>query len=130
MSIELTLLAWTCALALVQIMLAAVFRTREYGAKWNAGPRDETMPPVGQLTGRLERAQRNLFETLPLFAALVLTAHVANREGATTTLGAMLYFWGRVVYLPLYMLGVAYVRTLVWIVSLVGLLMILFACLR
>ncbi len=130
MSTELTLLAWICALALVHILLAALFRTREYGSKWNAGPRDEAMPPVGKLTGRLERAQRNLFETLPLFAAAVLIAHAAGKEAPLTTLGAMLYFWGRVVYLPLYMAGVAYVRSLVWIVSLVGLVMILVACLR
>ncbi len=129
MTIELTLLAWTLVLALVQIFLAAIFRTREYGSKWNAGPRDEPMPPPGKLTGRLERAQRNLFETLPLFAAAVLIAHVAGREGRLTALGAELYFLARLVYLPLYAFGVAYARSLAFIVSLAGLLMILAAVL-
>lgn len=129
MTIELTLLAWTLVLALVQIFLAAIFRTREYGSKWNAGARDEPMPPPGKLTGRLERAQRNLFETLPLFAAAVLIAHVAGREGRLTALGAELYFLARLVYLPLYAFGVAYARSLAFIVSLAGLLMILAAVL-
>ena len=129
MTTELTLLAWTVVLALVQIGLASVLRTRDYGMQWNAGPRDEAMPPVGKLTGRLVRAQENMFETLPLFIAVVLIAHAAGREGRLTALGAELYFWARVVYLPLYAFGVPYVRSLAWVASLVGLLMILAAVL-
>lgn len=130
MTLELTLLAWILVLAVVQIMLPAIGRTRQYGTWWNTGPRDQVMPPTGKITGRLERAQANLFETLPLFIAAVLIAHVAGREGSTTRLGAELYFWGRVVYLPLYVLGVPVVRSLVWVASLVGMLLIFFAVLR
>jgi uncharacterized MAPEG superfamily protein len=127
---ELTLLAWVLLLALAQVLLAAAGRTRQYGTWWNTGPRDEAMPPVGKFTARLERAQANLFETLPLFIAAVLIAHVAGREGPRTRLGAELYFWGRVVYLPLYVLGVPVARSLVWVASLVGLLLIVLAVLR
>jgi uncharacterized MAPEG superfamily protein len=130
MTIELTLLAWTVVLALVQIFATAAVRTRQYGPKWNAGARDEALPPAKPIVGRLERAQSNLYETLPLFAALVLIAHVAGRENGQTALGAQLYFWGRVVYVPLYALGVPVVRSLVWGVSLVGLIMILAAVLK
>lgn len=130
MTPELTLLGWTLVLAVVQILLPAFFRTREYGSKWNAGARDAVMPPPGKLTGRLERAQRNLFETLPLFAAGVLACHFAGRLGPLTVLGSTLYFWGRVAHLPLYAFGVPYVRSLAWIISFAGLLMILFALLR
>jgi uncharacterized MAPEG superfamily protein len=126
---ELTLLTWTLVLAVVQIFLPAIARTRQYGTAWNAGARDESMPPVGKFTGRLERAQRNLFETLPLFIGAVLIADQAGRDGPVTVLGAQLYFWGRLVYLPLYAFGVPYVRSLVWIASLVGLLLIVAAIL-
>jgi uncharacterized MAPEG superfamily protein len=129
MRIELTMLAWTLVLALVQVFLPIMGRTRQLGSKWNAGPRDEPLPPPGPVTGRLERAQRNLYETLPLFAAAVLAAVVAGRTNGLTALGAQLYFWARVVYVPLYALGVPYVRSLVWLVSLAGLLMILAALL-
>ncbi|WP_345815778.1 MAPEG family protein [Paraburkholderia sp. PREW-6R] len=125
MSIELTLLAWTLVLALVQVLLPALLRNRETGVKYNAGPRDEPGPPVGRLTGRLMRAQRNLFETLPVFAVAILIAHVAGREGALTAWGAWLYLLARVVYVPLYAAGIPYLRSLAWVVSLFAIVLIL-----
>ena len=125
MTIELTLLAWTLVLALVQIFAAAGARTRQYGSKWNAGARDEQLPPLNPVAGRLVRAQANLFETLPLFIAAVLIAHVAGKEGGLTTIGAWLYLVGRAVYVPLYALGIPVVRSIVWGLALVGLLLIL-----
>jgi uncharacterized MAPEG superfamily protein len=64
-------------------------------------------------------------ETLPLFAAAVLAATAVGRLGALTAWGAHLYFFGRLVYLPLYAAGIPRIRTLVWMVSLVGLLMVI-----
>ncbi|WP_426022822.1 MAPEG family protein [Brevundimonas sp. PWP3-1b1] len=125
MTTELTYLALTLILALVQIFLPAGARTVEFGSKWNAGPRDETPAARKPLTGRLERAQANLFETLPLFIGAVLIAHVIGAAGPLTLWGTALYFWARVVYVPLYALGVPYVRSLVWVVSLAGLVMVL-----
>jgi uncharacterized MAPEG superfamily protein len=125
MSIELKMAAWTLVLAIVQIFLFATARTQQYGVKWNAGPRDEPMPPLKPAADRLRRAQNNLFETLPLFLGAVLIAHIAGRENATTALGAQIYFWARIVYLPLYAFGVRMVRSLVWGISLAGLVMVL-----
>jgi len=125
LSIELTLLAWTLVLALVQILIAAHARTRETGLAYNAGPRDAATAPVGKLAGRLKRAQSNLFETLPVFAAAVLIAHVAGREGSLSATGAWLYLIARVVYVPLYAAGIPYVRSLAWVVSMVGVLLVL-----
>jgi uncharacterized MAPEG superfamily protein len=127
MNTELTLLTWTLVLAVVQILLAATARTRETGNAYNVSPRDQDGPPVGIVTGRLKRAQKNLFETLPLFAAAVLIAHIAGREGDLTLWGAWIYFVARIVYVPLYAAGVPVVRTLVWTASLVGLCMIFYA---
>ena len=128
MTTELTMLAWTLVLALVQIFLPIGGKTRAWGMKWNAGARDETpSAPLPPVTGRLERAQRNLYETLPIFIAAVLIAHVAGREGPMTALGTQLYFWARLVYVPLYAFGVYGVRSLAFAVSMVGLVMILLA---
>ncbi len=129
MTTELTLLAWTIVLALVHIFAFDIVRTRQYGTAWNMGARDATMPPLSTIADRLGRAQTNLFETLPLFAAAVLIAHLAGVHSARTVLGAQLYFWGRVLYLPLYAFGVPIVRSLVWLVSLAGLLLIVLAVL-
>jgi uncharacterized MAPEG superfamily protein len=125
MSFELTILAWTLVLALVQVLLPALLRNHETGVGYNAGPRDAPAPPPGRLTGRLMRAQNNLFETLPVFAAAVLIAHVAGREGVLTHMGALLYIVARICYVPLYALGVPFVRSLVWMVSLVGIILVL-----
>ena len=125
MTTELTYLALTLILALVQVFLPAGARTVEFGSKWNAGARDTTPAATRPLTGRLERAQANLYETLPLFIGAVLIAHVSGAESPLTLWGTALYFWARVVYVPLYAFGVPYVRSLVWLVSLAGLAMVL-----
>jgi uncharacterized MAPEG superfamily protein len=130
MTTELTLLAWTLVLAIVQIFLPAHLRNRETGTAYNTGPRDDAGPPVGIVTGRLRRAQQNLFETLPLFIGAILTAHVAGRDGSLTLWGAWLYLLARIVYVPLYAAGVPYLRSLTWLVSLLGLALVLGAVLR
>lgn len=127
MTPEFILLALTLVLALVQITAAVVARTAELGGKWNVGPRDAEVPPPGRIAGRLMRAQANLFETLPLFAAAVIMAHIAGKDGALTAVGAGLYFFGRLIYLPLYAFGVPYVRSLVWLIAAGGLVMVLVA---
>lgn len=129
MTTELTLLAWTLVLALVQIMLVANLRTAETGIAFNASARDGDAPPPRPVTARLQRAQANLYETLPLFAAAVLIAHVAGREGELTLWGCWMYLLARIVYVPLYAAGIPYVRSLVWLVSLTGLVLVLFAVL-
>ena len=130
MTTELSILAWTLVLALAQVLLPAMLRNHETGVRYNAGPRDEPGAPAGKVTGRLLRAQRNLYETLPLFAAAILIAHVAGREGILTHWGAWLYLIARVVYVPMYAAGVPYLRSAVWTVSLVGLVLVLSALVR
>ncbi|MGK5024170.1 MAPEG family protein [Janthinobacterium sp. RB2R34] len=129
MTPELTILAWTLVLALVQILLPSSLRNRETGTQYNMSARDEPGPPVGKVTARLKRAQANLFETLPLFAVAVLIAHVAGIHNNLTLYGAALYLGARVLYLPLYAFGIPVVRTLVWCVSVIGMLMLFWAIL-
>ncbi|NHZ77847.1 hypothetical protein F2P44_00825 [Massilia sp. CCM 8695] len=129
MTTELMILGWTLVLAVVQIMLTSAFRNRETGMEYNMGPRDGGAPPPRPVTARLQRAQANLFETLPLFAAAVLIAHVGGREGALTLWGAWAYLVARVVYVPLYAAGIPVLRSIVWTVSMVGLGMMLVAIL-
>lgn len=129
MTTELTLLAWTIVLALVQIMLVANLRTAETGIQYNASARDGEAPPPRPVTARLQRAQANLFETLPLFIGAVLIAHVSGSEGDLTLWGCWMYLVARIVYIPLYAAGIPYVRSLVWLVSLAGLVMVLAAVL-
>jgi len=125
MSIELQMLAWSAALGLAQVFLAAAFVTRQRGLAWNAGPRDVVKPPPTGVAGRLARASNNFLETFPFFAAAVLAVVAADAADARTALGVQLYFWARLVYVPLYAAGIPYVRSLAWAVSIFGLLMVL-----
>lgn len=125
MTWELKILAWTLVLAFVQIILFDMVRTGQYGLKWNTGARDETdLPALSAMGGRLKRAQDNLFETLPLFIAAVLIAHLADRNGVLTHWGTAVFLAARVLYVPLYAYGVKQIRSLVWLVSIVGLGMV------
>jgi uncharacterized MAPEG superfamily protein len=124
MTFELYMLAWTLVLAFVQILAFDMARTGQYGLKWNTGARDEDMPPLSPIANRLQRAQNNLFETLPLFIGAVLTAHVAGEDGLLTFWGTQAYFWARLVYIPIYAFGIPMVRSLVWLVSIAGLVAI------
>jgi uncharacterized MAPEG superfamily protein len=93
------------------------------------GARDELLPPPAAMVGRLERAQANFFETFPLMIAAVLIVSVAGLTGRWTAIGAWLWLGARIVYLPLYAMGVPVVRTLAWAVALVGLAMVLWPAL-
>ena len=123
MKIEYIMLGATLVLALANILWAGSARTKQYGAEWNMGARDAEMPPLNPLAGRLLRAQANLYETLPLFIAALLGAAMLDRFGWKTEVGASLYFVGRLIYFPLYAAGIPKIRTLIFGVSLVGLIL-------
>lgn len=121
---ELQLLAAAVVIGFVQLLWATVVATRQRGdLAWGVGPRDEPRPLRG-VAARLERAFNNFMETFPLFAAAVIAAYLAGKLGPLTLWGSALYVGARAVYVPLYALGVPTVRSLVWGVSLVGLLMV------
>lgn len=129
MPIELKMLAWSIALGLAHVLLGAALTTRQRGLKWNVGARDAVLPPLEGAAARMDRALRNFLETFPFFAAATLAVVALDRGDAGTAIGAQCYFWARLAYVPLYAAGVPYLRTIVWTVSLWGLLQVLWALL-
>jgi uncharacterized MAPEG superfamily protein len=127
MTIELRVLALSVVLGFVHIVAASQSASLQRGYRWTAGARDESVPPLTGVAGRLERASRNFAETFPLFAAAVLVAHAAGRHNALTVWGVHLYLGARVLYLPLYAAGVWLVRSLVWNVAALGIALLLVA---
>ena len=125
MTTELIVLAWGCILALVHIFAAVRVKTRQYGTQWNMGARDEELPPPRPLVGRLARAQANFLETFPIAAAAILIVSVAGLEDRWTAVGALLWLGARVLYLPVYALGISKLRTLIFLISVVGIALIL-----
>ena len=125
MTLELKMLALSIGLGLVQIVLASHASSLQRGYVWTASSRDEPAPALTGIAGRLARALHNFVETFPLFAAAVLIAYVAEADTWMTEWGVQLYFLGRVTYLALYATGVFLLRSLVWNIATLGIVLVL-----
>jgi len=125
MTPELLMLALSVVLGFVHIIVSAIATTHQYGSKWNLSARDIPMPPLDLVAGRLQRALHNFLETFPLFAVAVLIADATNRHGWLAIWGSQIYFYARVLYLPIYAAGIPRIRTVVWSVASLGIVMVL-----
>ncbi len=124
-SVEMQMLWWSVALGLVQLVLSVLPSAQVRGFVWASGPRDEPGAPLGKFVGRLERAFRNFLETFVFFVAAVLMVEVLGRHSSNSALGAQIFFWARVAYVPAYAAGIPFLRTLLWSASVVGIVMVL-----
>lgn len=125
MAVELKIAAWGALLLLVHIFAAVHLKTKQYGRKWNVGARDEALPQLDPMAGRLARAQANFQETFPIAVVALLGVVIAGRTSASTVIGGWIWLGARTIYLPLYAAGVPVIRTIVFAISLVGLGMVL-----
>ena len=123
MAPELSLLVWAVVLAFVQMLVAVTGAFLQVGLPALVGNREGLAPFTGW-AGRAQRAHHNMLENLVLFAALVLVAVVAQKTNSTTLAGAQVFFWARVAYAVVYLVGIPWLRTAVWTVSVIGLIMI------
>ncbi len=122
MSFDFLMLVWSTALFGLYVGTQAIFYRMQHGVVFAATSRDAE-PPPNEMTARSQKALRNLIETYPVFLALSVANLFAGQPDAVVTWGAAIYLLARVVYLPLYVFGVMYVRSLVWMVSAIGLTM-------
>ena len=127
MPTEIDILCCAGLLLLVHILLPARFKTRQYGTKWNVGARDEALPPLNPIAGRLERARDNFLETLPVAIIALVGAVLTNRTSSLTAIAGWTWLGARIAYLPLYWAGIPVLRTIVWCVSVAALLLMLWA---
>ena len=128
---DLYYLGASAILALLMLLLAGLLRARAWtpaGLGVAFGNRD-ALPEPTPLSGRAERAARNMLEGMLLFVVVLLAAHTAGVLGPRVALGAQIFFWARLVYWFIYLAGIAYLRTAAWAVSIVGLGIILSALL-
>jgi len=103
------------------VVLGAAIRNKEWtkeGRDIGLGNRDnlKEATPMG---GRADRAANNSIEAAVFFVPLALVAHAAGLD-AEALLGAQIAFWARVAYVPIYIAGMKYLRSLVWMVGAVG----------
>ena len=125
MTTELTILGLSVILLIVHIGVQGQTVTKERGTEWNASARDEPQKPLGPLAGRAQRALDNYKETWPAYIALALGLSVTGQSGGIGAIGACVWFGARIVYVPLYLYGVPGWRSAVFLVSMLGLILML-----
>lgn len=123
MTPDLSYLLASVVLTFVQVLIAAAAANQAVGLTTLAGNRED-LPVLTGLAGRARRAHLNMIENLVLFAALVLIAAVAGKANATTAMGALVFFWARLAYAAIYLIGIPWLRTVAWFVSVIGMVMI------
>jgi uncharacterized MAPEG superfamily protein len=127
MTIEMCALFGAMVLGLVHLTAASFSFKAQVGNAYSVGARDADLRPTG-LAGRMDRAQRNFLETFTIFVAAVLMLQVLGRMGSWLgEAGALIYLGGRILFLPLYALGIPWLRTFSWNAATLGLVMTMVA---
>ena len=119
------LAALSVVLLMFHVLLQSSLALKETGNEWNAGPRDSEPTPMGVMAGRAARASGNFRETYPGFVVLVLALAVGGDDSGMGLAGTLVWFAARIVYIPLYLRGVAYIRSFVWLAAAGGLALML-----
>ena len=120
---EMMLLLWAVVLAFAQALVAVQGAVMQVGLPMLAGNR-ENMPAIAGWAGRAARAHRNMMENLALFIPLVVVAVVAGKTNGMTLLGAQIFVWARLAYAVVYVAGIPWLRTGVWFVAVIGMVLI------
>ncbi len=122
MTVDLWMLIWSVVLTFALMVISVLGAMLQAGPMELAGNREGFQALAGW-PGRAERAYRNMLEALPLFAVLVIVAHLTKMGDAQTAMGAQLFLYARILHAVVYLIGIHWVRTLVWLASAVGLVM-------
>jgi uncharacterized MAPEG superfamily protein len=126
-----TILVASAILTFLMLGTASFFRNQAWapgGIARAIGNRDN-LPPLLPIAGRADRAAKKMLENLAIFMAFAAAVYIVGKDGtrarldAQAQIGANIFFWMRVAYWPAYLAGIAYARTVIWLVSIAGLAM-------
>ena len=117
-------LVLAAGLLLVHVVAIIAATRASMERSWAVGPRDEPRQD-GRMLGQCKRMLANYLETLPAFALVLVAAELSGRGNDWTLAGGWVWLAGRVVYLPVYAAGIPWVRTIVWIVATLGIVVML-----
>jgi uncharacterized MAPEG superfamily protein len=119
---EVTCLELSLVLWIVHILAQAAFAGSALSPAYLVGPRDQTLSPRGVSYGRATRALANYIENFVPFVAADLGLIATQHTGGW---GATIWIIARIIYIPLYLQGIAYARTGIWTLSIIGLVMMM-----
>ena len=118
-----TYIVYALLLTIIQIWIVPAALNMKNFSRYTTN-RDEPMPETSVMAGRAIRAATNLQESLPAFLALaLLSMHLS------VDLTGLAFWWLilRVAHLITYIAGIALLRTLSWVGSLITLIMMALA---
>ncbi|MDE2430716.1 MAG: MAPEG family protein [Burkholderiales bacterium] len=116
-----TIILLVLALYMLQIFLQ---ETSRFGFDlWGIVGNRDKLPELSVVAGRLDRAKNNMSESLPIFLTLALLALIKGGDTSAVAHAALLFLIARVVYVPAYVSGITMLRSFVWLVAVVSLVM-------
>ena len=130
MTADLTYLAWTALLTAVLWIPYIIGQVAENGLLGTENYRDPTARPVKLWGQRANRAHVNAVESFAPFAALVIVAHIAGAANEATAMWAAVFFWARLAHAVTYILGIPFVRTLIFTTGFVAVVAIFLQIVR
>lgn len=116
MTPELTILTYAALLQAVQLSLTIVFADVQTGIKYGASARDTPHHKTG-IAGRLDRALDNHYAALALFTIAVLVITLGDKSTPLTINCAWTYLIARIAYVPAYISGIPYLRSIIWTIA-------------
>ncbi len=119
--LDMTILTW------VTIIAASTIRAKGWtlpGLMYSLSNRENTLE-TNHLAHRADRTASNTLENFVLFLGLASVAMASAAPSPLILQGAQLFLLARLVFVPVYYAGIIYVRTLVWLAGVVGLIMML-----
>lgn len=124
-STEIWVLGWSVVLLIAHILVQALSLdlSGDFSIKYLLSSRDDSRAPKSIVSGRLIRSLNNMLETYPAFIALALALAVTGKTGELGAVGAVMWIVAPLVYALLYVAGIPVLRTLVWFVSIAGLVL-------
>ena len=116
----LILITLFCGLLWVPYVTERFFRI---GIKETCGYGEKNIN-IPQWASRAKLAHVNLIENLPLFAILIIVITFQDYNNQQTETGSMIFFYSRILHYFIYVFGVPYFRTLFFVASWIGLIII------
>ncbi len=120
MMTEPEILISTAVLAFFSFVPGLVALAIRGGIRSLFGNRRDT-PGLPEWGYRALRAQRNTLDNVGPFVLIVVAAQMVGVSNDQTLQGMTLFLWGRIGYLLVYIVGIPYLRTAAFGVSVVGL---------
>ena len=119
-------IAFACVLFMGLLpYVAAGIAKKGFEAYDNGAPRQWLAKQTG-FRARANAAQANLFESLPLFFAAVIIAHIGHAPQLRVDLLALGFVAARIAYLICYVANWPTARSIVWLVGIVCVVAIFF----